>query len=222
MSHATPRERIVAAAELLLASLVVVGHNVWQVLPNEVPVLLAAGWISLRLRGRGWGSVGLARPESWARAWLWAAALAASLQVFGLLVLDPLLTRSFGQTSDLSSFRPLVGNPGLALVALVVIWTLAAFGEELVYRGYLMNRAADVGDRSRPAWAFSLLVVVLLFGVGHFYKGVPGMIDSASSALVLGVAYLASGRNLWLPILTHGLVDTIGLVIVYLGLAPGL
>jgi len=38
------------------------------------------------------------------------------------------------------------------------------------------------------------------------------------SAAWFGVLYLKGGRNLWLPILAHGFSDTIGLVLIYLGL----
>jgi membrane protease YdiL (CAAX protease family) len=67
-----------------------------------------------------------------------------------------------------------------------------------------------------------MVVVSLLFGLGHFYQGPAGVIGSTVSGLLFGVLYLASGRNLWLPILAHGFSDTIGLALVYLGLAPGL
>lgn len=221
-SNDSGRARVRAGAELSLAILVVLGHNVWQVLPNEVPVLFVLGWISLRFRGQGWRSIGFVRPRRWRRTLLWAAAIAVTLQGLGLLVLDPLLERVFQRGADLSGLRPLVGNPKLALLALVVIWTFAAFGEELVYRGYLMDRAADLGGRTPRAWTISLLLVAVLFGLGHFYKGAPGMVDSAVSGLVLGTAYLRSGRNLWLPILIHGLSDTIALLLVVAGRVPGL
>jgi membrane protease YdiL (CAAX protease family) len=208
---------VAAAAEVVLAGLVVLGHNLWHVVPNEVPILLVAGWVSLRLRRLGWRGVGLVRPRSWLRTVAWAVGIAAAVQGFGLLVLDPLLERTFGRAADLSEFRPLVGNLRLTLAGLAVVWTFAAFGEELVYRGYLMSRAADAGDRSPGAWVASLGLVVVLFAVAHAYKGAPGMIDSGLSALVLGTAYIRSGRNLWLPILTHGLIDTFALALVYTG-----
>jgi len=42
-------------------------------------------------------------------------------------------------------------------------------------------------------------------------------LDSTYSGLVLGVVYLLSGRNLWAPILTHGLVDTVVVVATFMG-----
>ena len=39
-----------------------------------------------------------------------------------------------------------------AATSLLVIWTFAAFGEELSYRGYLLRRAADSLGRSNLAY----------------------------------------------------------------------
>jgi len=62
-------------------------------------------------------------------------------------------------------------------------------------------------------------VVAVLFGFGHYYKGPAGVLDSTYSGLVLGGAYLLSGRNLWAPILAHGISDTFAVVVLFLGLA---
>ncbi len=57
--------RAVSACELLLGAFVVVAHNVFGLLPNEVPILFVAGLLSIRLRDGGWSSMGLRRPPSW-------------------------------------------------------------------------------------------------------------------------------------------------------------
>ena len=54
------------------------------------------------------------------------------------------------------------------------------------------------------------MLVAVLFGYGHYYKGPAGVVDSADAGLILGAAYLLSGRCLWTTILAHGLHDTIG------------
>ena len=102
---------------------------------------------------------------------------------------------------------------------LLVVWTFAAFGEEIGYRGYLVARAADLGNRSRLAYAVAIVYVGLLFGIGHFYKGAAGVIDSTYSGLVLGGVYLLAGKNLWAPILAHGICDTIAVGAVFMGWA---
>ena len=61
----------------------------------------------------------------------------------------------------MSDFRPLVGNLRLVLLFLVPLWLGSAL-EELVYRGYLMNRVADIGGGSPGSWLVSLVVHAVL------------------------------------------------------------
>ena len=98
-----------------------------------------------------------------------------------------------------------------------LIWTFAAFGEEIGYRGYLLTRTADIGGRSKSAYWIAVLVVAVLFGYGHYYKGRSGIVDSGMAGVILGAAYVLSGRNLWVCILAHGFIDTFAIVALYFG-----
>ena len=101
-------------------------------------------------------------------------------------------------------------------------WTLAAFGEEMVYRGYLMNRVAGLFRRTRSAWVFSLLLVHVGFGLAHAYQGITGVIDEGLAGLLLGLIYLRTGRNLAVPIVAHGLTDSIDFLLIFFGRYPGM
>jgi CAAX protease family protein len=105
----------------------------------------------------------------------------------------------------------------IALVALLLVWTFAAFGEEIAYRGYLLTRAADIGKRSRTAYWIGVVLVSILFGYGHYYKGASGVIDSGVAGLILGSAYMLAGRNLWASIFAHGFIDTFGIIDAFFG-----
>jgi len=190
---------------------------------SNTPFLLALGWISLRLRGLGWRDVGFALPRSWSLALALGALAGIGTELFALFVTEPTIARLVGTHPDLSDFRPLVGNLGLLLVFLFLNWTLAAFGEELAHRGYVMNRLADLGHRSRPAWLVSLLLTSVLFGWGHHEgQGFAGMLLEGVNGLLLGLLYLASGRYLVVPIVAHGVANTLAFVLIYLGRYPGL
>ena len=95
----------------------------------------------------------------------------------------------------------ITGNAKIALLALLLVWTFAAFGEEIAYRGYLLTRAADIGRRSTIAYWLGIVVVSVLFGYGHYYKAPSGIIDSGIAGLIFGTAYIVAGRNLWAWIL---------------------
>ena len=211
--------RLVSAFELILGAAIVIGYNVFKVIPNEVPILFVLGLLSVRLRNGGWAAMGLSRPKSWTRVVLIALAAAVLRIVLGE-VLDNLITaRIWPPAIAPEGANEITGNLMVALKWLLVVWTFAAFGEEIAYRGYLLTRAADLGNRSRVAWWVGLIFVSILFGIGHYYKGPAGMIDSGFAGLVLGTAYLISGRNLWVSILAHGFIDTIGVAALYFGLA---
>jgi uncharacterized protein len=209
--------RTVSAFELLLGAALVVGYNVFHVVPNEVPILVVLGLVSVRLRNGGLSAMGFKRPRSWARLVLIALAAAALRIVLGELVIDPLTARFWPPASAPAGADAITGNINEALLWLVIVWGFAAFGEEIAYRGYLLTRAADVGKRSPAAYWMGMVLVSVLFGYGHYYKGPAGIVDSGMAGLVLGSAYLLTGRNLWTSILAHGFIDTFGVTGLYFG-----
>ncbi|MGE5214096.1 MAG: type II CAAX prenyl endopeptidase Rce1 family protein [Nitrospirota bacterium] len=46
----------------------------------------------------------------------------------------------------------ITGNMTIALLGVLLVWTFAAFGEEIAYRGYLLTRAADITQRSAAGY----------------------------------------------------------------------
>jgi membrane protease YdiL (CAAX protease family) len=218
-SRMTPAQRWISATEFVIGGAIVIGHNVYHVIPNEVPILFVIGLISLRVRDGGWSVIGLRWPISWKRTVLFALAAAAARILLGQFVTDPITAHFWPPAVGPSGFSEITGHAMVALRWLLIVWTFAAFGEEISYRGYLVTRAADVGGRSKIAYWIAVLAVSVLFGYGHYYKGPSGMVDSGMAGLVLGTAYLLSGRNLWVCILAHGFIDSVGVVALFFGWA---
>jgi len=213
------RARWLAATEVFCAGAIVLAHNVFRVLPNEVPILVVLAFLSTRLRfGRWeWSALGFRRPQSWTRILLIALAATAVRQLVGSLLIEPAAEHVWGTVNAPSGAQALRGNLKLVLLYLPLVWGFAAFGEEIAYRGYVLGRAADSGGGSSRAWWAAALASSILFGLGHYYKGPAGIVDSAFAGLVLATAYLVSGRILWTCILAHGFMDTVAMFAVYLG-----
>lgn len=214
--------RLLAVIEIFLALLIPVGGLVGIIPFSSTPFLLLFGWLMLWLRGIGWRDLGLRRPASWPWTLVMGVAIGIAYQYLSLYVVEPLIARLTGNLPDVSQFAPLIGNKFFLFISILISWTLAAFGEELAFRGYLMNRIADLVGSSPRGWAISVALVSALFGIVHLYQGASGMIAITLTGLLLGGLYLATGRNLWLPIIVHGVNDTLGFLLIFLGKYPGL
>jgi len=211
-----------AVAEFAIVAGLFVADVYHHIFFSKVPYLFLLGWVSLRFRGMRWKDVGFGRPSNWGNALLAGVAAGVGIEAFELFVSQPLLARWFGRMPDLSNFTAVHGNLKLTLIFLSLTWTLFAIGEELVFRGYLMNRVAGIFHETRASGAVSLLVISIVFGCSHIGQGVTGILENVWDGLLLGALYLACGRNLAAPIIAHGMTDTVDVLLMYLGKYPGM
>lgn len=217
-----PRASRWLAAGEFVALAALAAADFYSLVPlSRTPFLLVLGWISLRLRGLGWRDVGFVRPRRWTRVLALGSLAGIAMELFSTFVSVPLLSQLTGQAPDLSDFRPMVGNLGLLLAFLVPMWLLAAFGEELAFRGYLMSRVAGLLEGTRSAWLWSLVLVSIYFGWGHDTQGLTGVLQEGFAGLLLGLLYLGCGRTLAVPIVAHGVSNTLAFVLIFFDRYPG-
>jgi len=147
---------------------------------------------------------------------LYMAAVVLLLMVvwslFHLSVSMPMLNHLTGTTQDLSSFENLQGDVTNLAFLLLATWTLAAFGEEIVYRGYLQRRVRDIMGDGREGIIVAVALTSLLFGIAHLEQGIIGVVITAMDAVVFSAIKLKFDDNLWAAILAHGFSNTVGLV----------
>ena len=203
------RGEVVAAIEAL-------GATITILLDLLIPtlVLLAMAAVSLLVRRRGPASLGFSRPR-WGGLVVKMLAFAAAWSLFQVGVTMPVANHLSGQQQDLSGFDGLQGNVTMLVVLLLASWTLAAFGEEIAYRGYLLTRLREAAGGGRLALVLGILVSSALFGLGHTEQGLIGVVVVSLDAVawsLLRVHY----RTLWAPILAHGFNNTLGFVTFFL------
>jgi hypothetical protein len=211
-----------AAGELLLAALLFTAAAYHHLRLGRGPWLLALGWISLAVRKVGWRGVGMKKYRSWGTTLALGLGCGVLLELIELFVSQPILVHVLKKKADLSQFADVHGNIKMAALYIVLVWVVAAFGEEMIYRGYLMNRVADLMNRTRMAWVISLIVVHIVFGLSHSAQGLTGILDEGFMGLLLGILYLRTGRNLAVPIVAHGIQDSIDIVLLCCGMYPGM
>jgi len=184
-------------------------------------VLLA--WQGLRLQQLKWTHVGLKRPSCLLKVMI--ITIIATLALILLsYILRPVITSLTGEAPNLEAFNVLEGNINALLVGLLIVWICGAFGEEMLFRGFMLNALYKIlpdhlfNDRIR--WGLSLLLTSALTAFGHMYQGITGMILTGIIGFCFGLIYLFSKRNLWPSILTHGLYDTFAFILLFSGFSP--
>ena len=131
------------------------------------------------------------------------------------IIIQPFIELAWGKI-DVSSLDFIRGDISRYLLFVIMMWALAAFGEELLYRGYFMKQMAHIlGDHKR-AWIIAAAIIGLVFGLAHAYQGISGIISTGIIGFVFGLIFAKNQQNLLLLVLIHGIYDMIGLTLIYL------
>jgi membrane protease YdiL (CAAX protease family) len=182
-------------------------------------VLALLVWV--RLRGEAWADFGLI-PLRWRYVGFGVLLAIADIVLDSAIrsVSTPLIVAWTGANPhlDAETFAELKGNVPLLVMIIPAAWLFAGFGEEFLFRGYLLTRLAHIFGGSRVAWTLAIIGQAIAFGLAHWYQGPVGMFPIAVGAALSGAVSVIWGRNLWPVMIAHGLVDTLGLTVLYLGL----
>jgi uncharacterized protein len=183
-------------------------------------IALAVATFLLRRRGVGWRDLGCRRPPFMRTAALWTAGLFLA----DMLLIPPLMSLVANAlhlpAQHFEAFSQVRGNLALYLALLLPItWGSAAFGEELIFRGFLARRLADALGGTGRAELAAVVGQATLFAFAHAYLGPRGMLNAGALGLLAGLCYRWNGRNLWPLFIAHGLVDSIAVTVLFLGVA---
>lgn len=186
-------------------------------LPDNAPMILRpilgvlAAWAVLRWRGETWAQLGLRRPANWLAAIATGVALYLANMALSAWVV-PALAAAIAPVPQASFVLGQVrGSLGGFLTWLAIGWIVGGFIEELLFRGFLLQRVADLLGGSIAAQAGGVAAQAVLFGALHLYGGGFAFLHATVFALANGVFFLIGGRNLWPVIVVHGIWNTVGI-----------
>jgi hypothetical protein len=170
----------------------------------------------LGIRHGSFAEIGFRRPASWVSTLLLGLVIGVGVQLVFSIVVDPLLERLTGAPVDVSALDWMRGHLGNYLIMLTVGWVVGGFLEEMLFRGYLLKRLRLVLGRGIPAVAIAVLLPGIAFGLAHAYQGAAGMLSTGLIGVILGIAFVWSRDQLWVPVLAHGFMNVVGVTLIYL------
>lgn len=109
------------------------------------------------------------------------------------------------------------GNIYKLIFGIIISWTAAAFFEELLFRGYLINRLIDVFGENKLTKGILVLISGIIFGFAHYYQGLNGAIAAGAIGIFQSTVFLLDDKKLTIPVITHGVFDTIGFSLLFIG-----
>jgi membrane protease YdiL (CAAX protease family) len=195
------------------------------------PLILGCVWFTplwaRRQRGGDRGPAPeRAAPQVWSAGRTALVCLAATLLFFTFKLFvspafDGLAETYLGgdrlaQTREYAFLR---GDPEAFAQWLALIWLFAALGEEVFFRGLLLSRLETAFGDGFAACFLAVALQAAAFAFHHFESGPVAVVQSLASGLYLGVCYVLAGRRLVPVIVAHGLWDSFGLTMLFLGIA---
>ncbi len=186
-------------------------------------LMLIMVWLGLQLRGESWESFGLTfRFHGWKPVLsnFWKSLIVFVAAAFAFFLGSAIMINITGipQGAEMGSYEYLRGNLPMLLLTLAGVYIVSSFGEEVIYRGFLINRLEELGGGGKWALRIAVIVSAIIFGIVHFDWGIVGVVQTGFMGLALGISYLVVHRGLWILVLAHAYLDTILMVQLYLPL----
>jgi membrane protease YdiL (CAAX protease family) len=154
-------------------------------------------------RGGKLRDIGFKRPGRWWKVLLWAVGILGAW--VAMQAVAPVLVSHFVKLPppDFSRYNTVAGNLRAALFMALALPFTASIPEEIIYRGFLMDRLTKIFGAGVGGAAMTVLLQSVCFGSVHFAWGPGGMIVTTMMGAVWGTAFLLCGRNLWIMIIAH-------------------
>ena len=184
-------------------------------------LMLIYVWMGLKLRGESWKDFGLTLNSiSWRSSLkvFLLSLLVFVLAMVGFIVGSIIMANITGipEGANMAGYDYMKDNIGMLLLTLAGVYIVSSIGEEVIYRGFLINRISQIGANSNMARNIAVILSAIIFGLVHFAWGPMGIVQTGFMGLVLGICYIKLKKRLWILILAHAYMDTILMVQMYL------
>lgn len=185
-------------------------------------IMLMYIWLGIKLRGETWSDFGLSlKPFSMRAAFktFLLSILVLVLALVGFVIGSIIMANITGipqASADFSGYDYFKDNIWLLILTLVGVYIVSSFGEEVIYRGFLINRISELGQKTKKATIVAVIFSSIIFGLIHYDWGPMGVVQTGFMGLALGLCYIKLKKRLWILVLAHAYMDTILMLQLYL------
>ena len=182
----------------------------------SLTTLIVASW-RMKVRGVSWKDLGLKKPDNLGKT------LGISVIIFVSVMLSIIIFEIIkdhlpfsippdtSSESAVSKFGDLKGNWPHFFVIIFFIWVESML-EELLDRGFLLNWIEQLFSKTSFATVIAVILQAAIFGFRHSYDFSARSISVGIIGLILGIAYVKFGRNLWPLIIAHCILNSMSMV----------
>ena len=178
---------------------------------------LIVATLLMKRRGVTWKSIGLCRPKNIPKTLLIAGVVFISIIImlvafhffqdaFELFKETPQEKMSSSTGKTLRN-----GDYGYFFSVILFVWLQSAL-EELLERAFLIHWLEGLFQNIPLKTVLAIIIQACIWGFRHSYDISERSISVAFIGIIMGVAYVAFGRNLWAVIIAHCAMNTISMI----------
>ena len=178
--------------------------------------LVIAIW-RMKVRNISWKNLGLSKPESIKKTLFVTIGIliAIVLTIMAFEMIKDYLPFSIEQKNysenSASKFGNLKGN-WLLFFTIIPAVLVESMLEELLDRGFLINWFERLFSSITFATIIAVVLQAAIFGFRHSYDFSERSITVGIIGLIMGIAYVKFGRNLWPLIIAHCILNTMSMI----------
>ena len=178
--------------------------------------LVIATW-RMKVRNISWKDLGLSKPESIKKILFVTIGIliAIVLSIMAFEMIKDYLPFSLDQKNysenSVSKFGNLKGN-WLLFFTIIPAVLVESMLEELLDRGFLINWFEKLFSKTTIATILAVTLQAFIFGFRHSYDLSDRSIRVGLIGLIMGIAYVKFGRDLWPLIIAHCVLNTMSMV----------
>lgn len=180
-------------------------------------VVLGVIWIYLNLVGESFASIGFRFNDLKLRAFYVGGGIGLLYGAFQLWLLEPFLTHLGLRHGNFREFG-YVGHHFINALILILLTSILMIPyQEIVFRGFILNRLKGIFGDKGNAFSLSGITASALFALYHWQEGWGAVLAIFIFAMVITFIYRYCKSNLWYPIFFHIAYDIFMLAMVMIG-----